>query len=47
MQALHVLVPQTLPVRPAVKGRPFTTDIVGTLALPWSIDKLTHAIPEC
>ncbi|CAE7608126.1 unnamed protein product [Symbiodinium pilosum] len=28
MQALHVLVPQSLPVRPAVKGRPFTTDIV-------------------
>ncbi|CAE7585777.1 unnamed protein product, partial [Symbiodinium sp. CCMP2456] len=28
MQALHVLVPQALPVRPAVKGRPFTTDIV-------------------
>ena len=27
MQALHVLVPQYLPMRPKIKGRPFTTDI--------------------
>ncbi|CAK8991884.1 unnamed protein product, partial [Durusdinium trenchii] len=28
MQSLHVLVPQYLPLRPTIKGRPFTTEIV-------------------
>ncbi|CAL1133950.1 unnamed protein product, partial [Cladocopium goreaui] len=28
MQSLHVLVPQYMPLRPNIKGRPFTTEIV-------------------